>query len=96
MRHFLRDDDLSPAEQAAVLTSLADMKPHRAARQAAGRPAFVAVIFEKPSLRTRLSFEVGIAELGGNPRSSTRGPPISGAARRSRRRAGALALRRRS
>ena len=61
-RHFLRDDDLTPAEQAAVL-DLAAALPGPA--PLAGRS--VAVIFEKPSLRTRVSFEVGIAQLGAHP-----------------------------
>lgn len=66
MRHFLRDDDLSPAEQSAVLDAAAAMvdAPHRD-KPLAG-PRSVAVIFEKPSLRTRVSFEVAIAELGGH------------------------------
>jgi len=59
-RHFLRDDDLSPAEQSAVL----DLAPVKG-QPLQGRA--VAVIFEKPSLRTRVSFEVGIAQLGGHP-----------------------------
>src|SRR5262252_9343939 len=66
MRHFLRDDDLSPAEQAAVLDAAETMvaAPHHD-KSLAG-PRSVAVLFEKPSLRTRVSFEVGIAELGGH------------------------------
>jgi ornithine carbamoyltransferase len=66
MRHFLRDDDLSPAEQAAVLDLAATMKadryPHRPLTNMA-----VAVLLDKQSLRTRVSFDVGIAELGGHP-----------------------------
>ncbi|WP_433048225.1 ornithine carbamoyltransferase [Dactylosporangium sp. CS-033363] len=65
-RHFLRDDDLSAAEQAEVLELAAAMKADRTGfKPLAGRS--VAVIFEKPSLRTRVSFEVGIAQLGGTP-----------------------------
>jgi ornithine carbamoyltransferase len=64
-RHFLRDDDLSPAEQSAVLDLAADMKRGGGGRPLAGRA--VAVIFEKPSLRTRASFETGIVQLGGHP-----------------------------
>jgi ornithine carbamoyltransferase len=64
-RHFLRDDDLSPAEQAAVLDLAAAMKRDGGGRLLAGRA--VAVIFEKQSLRTRVSFETGIAQLGGHP-----------------------------
>jgi ornithine carbamoyltransferase len=67
MRHFLRDDDLSPAEQSVVLDAAAAMvdAPHR--DKPLDGPRSVAVIVEKPSLRTRVSFEVAIAELGGNP-----------------------------
>jgi ornithine carbamoyltransferase len=66
MRHFLRDDDLSPAEQAAVLDAAEAMvaAPHR--DKPLEGPRSVAVLFEKPSLRTRVSFEVAIAELGGH------------------------------
>jgi ornithine carbamoyltransferase len=67
LRHFLRDDDLAPAEQAEIL-DLADA--FRAARhhvQPLSGPQAVAVIFDKPSTRTRVSFSVGVAELGGYP-----------------------------
>ncbi|GGJ86940.1 ornithine carbamoyltransferase [Pilimelia anulata] len=64
-RHFLRDDDLSPAEQHAVLDLAAAMKADRYQHRPLAGPRSVAVIFDKPSLRTRLSFEAGIAELGG-------------------------------
>jgi ornithine carbamoyltransferase len=67
MRHFLVDDDLSAAEQLAIL-DLADTlkaEPYRL-RPFAG-PRTVAVLFDKASTRTRISFETGIAELGGHP-----------------------------
>jgi ornithine carbamoyltransferase len=69
IRHFLRDDDLSPAEQAEVLALAAELKGDRKSRQplAGPGPGAVAVLFDKPSLRTRTSFAVGIAELGGYP-----------------------------
>ena len=67
IRHFLRDDDLSPAEQAAVLDLAAAMKADPFSRKPFAGPQSVAVIFEKPSLRTRVSFDAGIAELGGHP-----------------------------
>jgi ornithine carbamoyltransferase len=67
MRHFLRDDDLSPAQQGEVLELAATMKDHRYAHQPLAGPKAVAVLFDKPSLRTRVSFEVGVAELGGTP-----------------------------
>jgi ornithine carbamoyltransferase len=66
-RHFLRDDDLSPQEQADVLDLAASMKADRFAYRPLSGPRAVAVFFDKVSLRTRLSFEAGIAELGGQP-----------------------------
>jgi ornithine carbamoyltransferase len=66
-RHFLRDDDLTPAEQGAVLDLAAQMKKDRFGWQPLAGPLTVAVLFDKPSLRTRVSFSVGIAELGGHP-----------------------------
>jgi ornithine carbamoyltransferase len=66
MRHFLRDDDLSPAEQGSVLDAAETMvAAPRRERPLEGKS--VAVVFEKQSLRTRVSFEVGIAQLGGQP-----------------------------
>jgi len=67
IRHFLRDDDLAPAEQAEVLALAAAMKQDRFGRHPLAGPRAVAVLFDKPSLRTRVSFTVGIAELGGTP-----------------------------
>ncbi|MEE6261749.1 ornithine carbamoyltransferase [Plantactinospora sonchi] len=67
VRHFLRDDDLTPAEQSAVLDLAARMKADRFALRPLAGPRSVAVLFDKPSLRTRFSFDVGIAELGGHP-----------------------------
>lgn len=65
-RHFLRDDGLRPGEQAEVLTLAERYRADRLAhRPLAGRS--IAVVFEKPSMRTRTSFEVGIAQLGGQP-----------------------------
>jgi ornithine carbamoyltransferase len=66
-RGFLRDDDLDPREQAEVLELAAAMKADRFGVRPLAGPRSVAVLFDKPSLRTRLSFEAGIAELGGNP-----------------------------
>ncbi|WP_086821445.1 ornithine carbamoyltransferase, partial [Allokutzneria sp. NRRL B-24872] len=67
LRHFLRDDDLSPDEQLAVLDVAAELKAAPQGRTPLAGPKGVAVIFEKNSTRTRLSFEVGIAQLGGHP-----------------------------
>jgi ornithine carbamoyltransferase len=67
VRHFLRDDDLAPAEQAEVLDLAAKAKKDRFAYRPLEGPRSVAVLFDKPSTRTRLSFATGIAELGGHP-----------------------------
>ena len=66
VRHFLRDDDLSPAEQADVLQLAAELKKDPFSRRPLEGPRGVAVIFDKNSTRTRFSFEVGIAQLGGH------------------------------
>jgi ornithine carbamoyltransferase len=66
-RHFLRDDHLSPAELIEVLDLADGMKADRLKHQPLAGPRAVAVIFDKPSTRTRVSFSVGIAELGGYP-----------------------------
>jgi ornithine carbamoyltransferase len=66
MRHFLRDDDLTPAEQAEVLALAAELKKDPLLHRPLAGPRGVAVIFDKNSTRTRFSFEVGIAQLGGH------------------------------
>lgn len=66
-RHFLRDDDLTPAEQREILDLADEFKADPFGRTPLAGPRSVAVIFEKSSTRTRLSFEIGIAQLGGNP-----------------------------
>jgi len=66
IRHFLRDDDLSPEEQAEVLELAAEQKKDPFGRRPLEGPRGVAVIFDKNSTRTRFSFEVGIAQLGGH------------------------------
>jgi ornithine carbamoyltransferase len=66
-RHFLRDDDLSPAEQAEILDLALEIKHDRFSRRPLEGPQTVAVIFDKSSTRTRVSFAVGIADLGGSP-----------------------------
>jgi ornithine carbamoyltransferase len=67
VQHFLADDDLTPTQQAEVLDLAAALKRQRydGPKPLAGKA--VAVVFEKPSTRTRLSFEIGIAELGAHP-----------------------------
>ncbi|TQO18901.1 ornithine carbamoyltransferase [Rhodoglobus vestalii] len=66
-RHFLRDDDLSPREQGDILALAEQVKIDRWGRKPLGGPQTVAVIFDKSSTRTRVSFAVGIADLGGSP-----------------------------
>jgi ornithine carbamoyltransferase len=88
VRHFLRDDDLSPAEQADVLDLAAAMKKDRYGYRPFEGPQTVAVLFDKPSTRTRVSFAVGVGELGGLPlvidggsSQMGRGEPIEDTAR---------------
>jgi ornithine carbamoyltransferase len=66
-RHFLRDDDLSPAEQAEVLELAKAMKADPYGHRPLDGPRTVALMFDKPSLRTRVSFSVGVTQLGGMP-----------------------------
>jgi ornithine carbamoyltransferase len=66
-RHFLRDDDLTPEEQARVLSLASDLKRAPYDSQPLAGPQTVAMIFDKPTLRTQASFAAGIAELGGHP-----------------------------
>ncbi|WP_462186886.1 ornithine carbamoyltransferase [Frankia sp. CcWB2] len=70
VRHFLLDTDLTPAEQTALLDLADGLKARRRVTRLTERPLAgrsVALLFEKPSTRTRLSFDVGVAELGGHP-----------------------------
>jgi ornithine carbamoyltransferase len=68
-RHFLTGEELDRAELTALLDRAAELKAGR--EEGEGGEALsgrsVALIFEKPSTRTRISFEVGVAELGGTP-----------------------------
>ncbi len=66
-RHFLRDDDLDPTEQAEVLALAAELKSGRSEVNAFGSRKAVALVFDKPTLRTQVSFSAGVAELGGYP-----------------------------
>jgi ornithine carbamoyltransferase len=66
-RHFLRDDDLSPAEQAEVLALARKLKGNRLAARTFEGPQAVGIIFDKPTLRTQAPFTAGVAELGGYP-----------------------------
>jgi ornithine carbamoyltransferase len=67
IRHFLRDDDITPAEQLEILDLAEQLKADRWGTRPLAGPQTVAVIFDKSSTRTRVSFAVGIADLGGSP-----------------------------
>ena len=66
-RHFLKDDDLTPLEQEAIIERAIKLKSDRYSERPFEGPQTVAVIFDKTSTRTRVSFAVGIADLGGVP-----------------------------
>ena len=66
-RHFVRDDDLTPDEQCEVLELGMAFREDRFVRAPLAGPQGVAVLFDKPTLRTQVSFSTGIAELGGFP-----------------------------
>lgn len=66
VRHFLTGAELSVAELAALLERARELQADPLASGALHRRS-VALIFERPSTRTRVSFEAGIVELGGHP-----------------------------
>ncbi|MEY3406355.1 MAG: ornithine carbamoyltransferase [Actinomycetota bacterium] len=66
-RHFLKDDDLTAAEQEAVIELAIELKKSPYLKRPFEGPKTVAVIFDKTSTRTRVSFAVGISDLGGAP-----------------------------
>ncbi|MGI6879914.1 ornithine carbamoyltransferase [Microbacterium sp. gxy059] len=66
-RHFLRDDSITPSEQREILALAEELKRDRWSQKPLEGPQTVAVIFDKSSTRTRVSFAVGIADLGGSP-----------------------------
>jgi ornithine carbamoyltransferase len=67
VRHFLKDDDVSPSEQAEILELALKLKAAPYSEKVFAGPKTVAVIFDKTSTRTRVSFAVGISDLGGVP-----------------------------
>lgn len=64
---MLRDDDLNHEEQKQVLELAIKFHKNRFYHQPFAGPQGIAVIFDKPSTRTRSSFSIGVAELGGYP-----------------------------
>ena len=88
LRHMLRDDDLNHEEQKQVLELAIKFHNDRFYHQPFAGPQGIAVIFDKPSTRTRSSFSIGVAELGGYPlvidKSGSqlgRGEPVADTAR---------------
>lgn len=67
IRHFLTDLDLSPDELNRVLNLAGYLKANPYAVKALAGPQTAAVIFDKTSTRTRVSFAAGVAALGGSP-----------------------------
>lgn len=67
VRHFLKDDDITAQEQAEILELAIELKAKPYSEKVFAGPKTVAVIFDKTSTRTRVSFAVGIADLGGVP-----------------------------
>jgi ornithine carbamoyltransferase len=65
-RHFLTGEELSPTQQRALLDRAIELKADRLGSRALEGKS-VALLFDKPSTRTRVSFEVGVSELGGHP-----------------------------
>jgi ornithine carbamoyltransferase len=66
-KHFLRDDDITKVEQKQILDLALELKKSPYSQKPFAGPQTVAVIFDKTSTRTRVSFAVGIADLGGAP-----------------------------
>jgi ornithine carbamoyltransferase len=65
-KHFLTGQELTAAQQSRVLDRAIELKADRlSSRALQGRS--VALVFDKPSTRTRVSFDVGVHELGGHP-----------------------------
>ena len=67
VRHFLKDDDITAAEQAEILRRALELKKAPYSVRPFEGPKTVALIFDKTSTRTRVSFAVGVADLGGTP-----------------------------
>ena len=68
-RHFLTGEELEREELLALIDRASKLKSAREEGEGADALArrSVALVFQRPSTRTRISFEVGVAELGGTP-----------------------------
>jgi ornithine carbamoyltransferase len=100
LRHMLRDDDINHEEQKAILRLGMRFRSDRFYKRPFEGPQAVAVLFDKPSTRTRSSFSIGVAELGGYPlvidKSGSqlgRGEPVEDTARVLTRMASAIVWR---
>lgn len=67
VRHFLKDDDINSAEQAEIIRRAIALKKAPYSERPFAGPKTVALIFDKTSTRTRVSFSVGVSDLGGAP-----------------------------
>ena len=67
VRHFLKDDDITAVEQAEILRRALELKKAPYSARPFEGPKTVALIFDKTSTRTRVSFAVGVSDLGGAP-----------------------------
>ncbi len=67
MRHFLEVDDLTPDELRTVLQLAFEPDPPKVLAGHSGAPQGMALVFEKPSARTRNSMEMAVVQLGGHP-----------------------------
>lgn len=67
VRHFLKDDDITPAEQVEIIRRAIALKKAPYSEKPFAGPKTVALIFDKTSTRTRVSFAVGVSDLGGSP-----------------------------
>lgn len=66
-RHFLSSDDITSSEQKALITRARQLKGSRTRHRKSLAGKSIGMIFEKPSTRTRISFEVAVTEMGGHP-----------------------------
>ena len=73
MKHFLKETDFNPADITRLFELAARLKRTRSTHEKPLAGQTWALVFSKSSTRTRVSFEVGIHELGGNPLFMNRG-----------------------
>lgn len=67
IRHFLRDDDLNPDEQSIVLKAALALSKNPVAAKESTNGRGIGLLFEKPSLRTRVSSEIACVNIGAHP-----------------------------